>query len=335
MLRLLAVLAAFSIAWLATAQAETIPACRGKSLLDAVRKDRPQELAAAEGEAAAVPNGKNLLWRIEGLNGAPPSWLFGTIHLTDDRVRTLPEPVAEALGGARALAVEIENAMDPNELSAVLAANPHLIMLPEGKQIWDLLDEVGTQRLKERLVGVSMDGGRTAKLQPWLLSTSFTVPDCESYRVMRGIKRLDDTIIEEARARNLKVHSLENIREQMEAMAAMPLDGQAAQLQALLDPEMTAEDRQETLIQLYLRRQIGLIFPLMERAQNGRPQLAEVVRHFAETLIVKRNHVMAERAQPLLRAGGVVIAVGAAHLPGPEGLVELLRKAGYKVAPLD
>jgi uncharacterized protein YbaP (TraB family) len=40
---------------------------------------------------------------------------------------------------------------------------------------------------------------------------------------------------------------------------------------------------------------------------------------------------MVARAGPILDAGNAFVAVGALHLPGPEGLVALLRKAGYTV----
>lgn len=51
--------------------------------------------------------------------------------------------------------------------------------------------------------------------------------------------------------------------------------------------------------------------------------------------LLKRKKVMAERVLPLLEKGHAAIAVGALYLPGEEGLVELLRKAGYKVAPVN
>ena len=44
-----------------------------------------------------------------------------------------------------------------------------------------------------------------------------------------------------------------------------------------------------------------------------------------------RNKTMAESAEPILAKGNAFIAVGALHLPGPDGLIELLRKAGYTV----
>ena len=52
---------------------------------------------------------------------------------------------------------------------------------------------------------------------------------------------------------------------------------------------------------------------------------------FMRLIVDKRNHTMAERAQPLIEKGKVFIAVGALHLPGEEGLVELLRERGYRV----
>ena len=48
-------------------------------------------------------------------------------------------------------------------------------------------------------------------------------------------------------------------------------------------------------------------------------------------MVTARNRTMAERAMPFIDAGGAFIAVGALHLPGEEGLIELLRKKGYRV----
>ena len=51
--------------------------------------------------------------------------------------------------------------------------------------------------------------------------------------------------------------------------------------------------------------------------------------------ICDRNHVMAERAAPILTKGNVFIAVGALHLPGEEGVVALLQKQGFKITPVN
>ena len=55
----------------------------------------------------------------------------------------------------------------------------------------------------------------------------------------------------------------------------------------------------------------------------------------AETIFLdKRNVIMRDSAIPLLEKGNAFIAVGSYHLFGENGLVELLRKAGYKVTPV-
>jgi uncharacterized protein YbaP (TraB family) len=43
---------------------------------------------------------------------------------------------------------------------------------------------------------------------------------------------------------------------------------------------------------------------------------------------------MAQRAAPVLATGDAFIAVGALHLPGEEGLVELLRAQGYRLTAM-
>ena len=53
---------------------------------------------------------------------------------------------------------------------------------------------------------------------------------------------------------------------------------------------------------------------------------------FEERVVTLRNHVMAERAGPILDRGNAFIAVGALHLPGEQGLVALLTQAGYTVS---
>jgi hypothetical protein len=52
---------------------------------------------------------------------------------------------------------------------------------------------------------------------------------------------------------------------------------------------------------------------------------------FLDRLITRRNLRMRDRALPLVERGGALIIVGAAHLPGAEGLLSLLRQSGYAV----
>jgi uncharacterized protein YbaP (TraB family) len=61
----------------------------------------------------------------------------------------------------------------------------------------------------------------------------------------------------------------------------------------------------------------------------------EALREFNRYTLDERNATMLDRALPLIEGGNAFIAVGAAHLPGDQGLVELFRKSGYEVTPVN
>ena len=86
--------------------------------------------------------------------------------------------------------------------------------------------------------------------------------------------------------------------------------------------------------QLYLSGQTGMILPLMRVPPPGIESDDSGYADFEQRIIIDRNHRMAERAAPILADGNVFIAVGALHLPGKEGVVELLRSEGFTLTPV-
>ena len=96
-------------------------------------------------------------------------------------------------------------------------------------------------------------------------------------------------------------------------------------------------DTNETLIQLYLQRRLDWILPFGQLALGNRrtPKEAAADREFLKSIMSERNRTMDERAQKYLKEGGLMIAVGALHLPGEDGLVNLLRKRGYTVTAVE
>ena len=85
---------------------------------------------------------------------------------------------------------------------------------------------------------------------------------------------------------------------------------------------------------LYEREAIGMIWPLFRAVLPSAAGDDEGYTAFEETMVNARNKTMAMEARPILAKGNAFIAVGALHLPGPHGLVEEFRKAGYSVTPV-
>jgi uncharacterized protein len=92
----------------------------------------------------------------------------------------------------------------------------------------------------------------------------------------------------------------------------------------------------ETMIALYAEGRAGLIMPFLKSlsAQGMSSMDEKSYGDFEEIVVNARNKVMSERAGSILAEGSAFIAVGALHLPGEKGLVELFRKAGYTLTAL-
>ena len=131
--------------------------------------------------------------------------------------------------------------------------------------------------------------------------------------------------------------ALETASEQFGALSGLSIETQAVMLTDSARLFGRIEDTNETLIQLYLQRRLDWILPFGQLALGNKrtPRDAAADREFLESIMSGRNRTMAERAQPYLEKGGLMIAVGALHLPGDDGLVSLLRQRGYKLTAVE
>lgn len=315
------------------AGAET--ACSGRNLLDALKRDNPQAYADLVAEAATVPNGKGLFWRIER-EGIAPSYLLGTMHVTDPRVLRMPDGAVEAHAAARTIVIESDEILDEKKAMAALLAKPELTMFTDGNSIEALLPADDLSLLEAGLEKRGIPLGAVSRMKPWMLAGFVAMPACEANRKAAGAVFLDKKIATDAIAAGKSVKGLETLAEQLEAMMELPVE---FHLQALVETVKLGDgmdDVVETMTRLYLNGETGLTIPALEAvtpsADDG-DENAYVA--FERAIISGRNHRMAERALPLLAEGHVFMAVGALHLPGREGLVELLRQQGYRLTAVN
>jgi uncharacterized protein YbaP (TraB family) len=160
-------------------------------------------------------------------------------------------------------------------------------------------------------------------------------PECEARRVAAGVAFLDQQIGREAQGRGKAVIGLETVVGQVNALSGMPEASQIHLLKIALALIDSREDQWNVLHELYLARDIGAVLPftlkLAEKAGFDPAVFAPIER----ALIDKRNVTMRDAALPLLREGNAFIAVGALHLSGKGGLVELFRAANFAVTPAE
>jgi uncharacterized protein YbaP (TraB family) len=164
------------------------------------------------------------------------------------------------------------------------------------------------------------------RMKPWAVAVTLSMPAPESGEV------LDMRLYQQALQAGKQVVGLESIREQLAVFDDMPESKQVVLLQDAVDnfPELDAMHRE--LLDAWMRRDLAALMAINTAAmQAGDQELAE---EFQDRLIVRRNKRMAERLLPYLQEGKVFVAVGALHLPGETGLLNLLEQRGYTVRAL-
>lgn len=310
-------------------------ACIGHDLVAELEKSNPALLDKVRAEAAAVPNSDGLLWKIDK-DGLPPSYLFGTMHVTDPRVVALTPKAKQAFDGADTLVIETTDILDRAKLTAAMMQRLDLTMFTDATTLQSLMKPDDLQAVDAALSARGVPLASVAKMKPWLLSTLLAVPACENARKGEGALVLDETLAADAKKAGKAVGGLETAISQIEAMNSLPLKLHVGSLVETAKLGTRMDDVFETMIVLYQKDDTAMIWPLIRAVlPEEKGEAAEDYQVFEQTMIVKRNHGMAVNAVPFLTKGKAFIAVGAMHLSGPEGLVELLRKQGFAVTRAD
>jgi uncharacterized protein len=307
--------------------------CRGQDMLAELQTDDPDLHARVISEAAALSNTEAVLWKIER-PGLAPSHLFGTMHLSDDRIAKLSPAVAAAIKSSSTVALEVAD-LSESAVAAAMVKAADMIIFTDGRSLQSLLEPDEFERVKSVVTKSGMPGEFAGVFKPWLINMLLALSDCERRNVSAGAAVLDMKVAEAAQKNGAAVVGLETIQEQLGALAAVPDDQQVQMLRVGLKYADRADDMVETLVQLYLRRQLGAAMPFQVALAARHDTPASAFDGFKTSLLVDRNAKMRDAALPLLEKGSAFIAVGALHLPGPTGLVQLFRDAGYTVSAVE
>jgi uncharacterized protein YbaP (TraB family) len=307
--------------------------CRGIDMLAETQATDPETYAKIMAQAAATENADALLWKIER-PGRAASYLFGTVHLTDERITKLSPAVEQAIGGSKTIALEVSD-ISEKATAAIIAQSAPLVMFTDGRRLDGLLSQPEYEAVKKVISRSGMPSDLAALFKPWIVTMIMSVSDCERTSVQKGERVLDMKLAELGKSRGMQVVGLETIPEQLEALASVPEKQQLDMLRASLKFADRTNDLMETLVQLYLTRKISAALPFQIAIAKQVGIGDDAFAGFQEKLLIDRNAKMRTTAEPLLADGGVFIAVGALHLPGKQGLVALLREAGYTVTPIE
>ncbi|MFT5507221.1 MAG: hypothetical protein ACI89J_000285 [Hyphomicrobiaceae bacterium] len=307
--------------------------CAGADIIPTLSKTHPEIMAKVRAAADKIINTEAILWRVEKA-GTQPSYLFGTMHISDKRITVMPKAAREAAAKARVVVLEIADMSAGAMMKAVMKV-PQLMVYTDGGRLDGKLPAEEFARVNGLLAKAGVPKAMAAVMRPWMVSIMLAVPLCEQLRVAAGEVALDAQIGAAAKQKKIPVVGLETVASQLQSMAGVPDADQVSMLRVSLKFIAQREDLFETMIQAYLRRDLGIVLAL----SKGLAQIAGLkssgFASFSRELIAKRNHKMFKNSQAVIDKGNAFVAIGAAHLIGKTGLVALYRKAGFTVTAVN
>ena len=173
--------------------------CTGENILTELQRDDPARYADITKEAAATVNGDTLLFRIDRA-GLEPSFLFGTMHLTDERVLSLPEKARAGFEAADTLALESTEILDPMKMQAALFSKPELTMFTDGTTLTSFLSADDAKLVEAELSRRGIPLALVSRMKPWMIAGMVAMPPCELARKANGVDFLDIKIANAAKA---------------------------------------------------------------------------------------------------------------------------------------
>ena len=262
---------------------------------------------------------KALLWKISGQGLSRPSYIVGTIHSRDARAFGQVPQLLEIIKGQDAVAGELD-------LTAGMGASLDLamaMMMPEGKELADLYSKPKYQRVQaavqEELGPMAMMAGR---IKPFFLMAMLSETAMREDSAMV----LDQYLEQKAKAMGKDVLGIETAEEQMAAVNDLPLQEQADMLYELVEHDLYRADM-ERMMDAYAAQDLDRLTKIAT--------LGGLSDKFSARLLTDRNKVMTQRVDSLMQGGRTFLfAVGAAHLPQEQGVLEQLRRMGYAVEPV-
>lgn len=306
------------------------PVCSGK---DVTEKFRPSEKRRFLKRAKKIVNGNTRFWKVEK-KGIKPSYLYGTMHITDPDVVNLAEPVKEALDHVDRVILELsEVGSRGNKLTAEeLDSSIDLMVVKEGESFKDKLQQDDFEKFNATLQAQGLSYSMIANIKPSLIWMTLSYPTCEIRRRSNGHKILDEEIEENAQKLGKPVIRLETRDEQLATLDDLPIRFYAYAIEDYFDNPDLYANLFYTGVKLYKNNRMDELFVLNSMFKSN--ILANDQKIFEYIMLTKRNFRMVERALPFVKQGNNFIAVGAAHLIGEHGLVEQFRKSGYRVTPI-
>ena len=269
----------------------------------------------------AKPTSGSVFWEITGNGLSQPSYLFGTIHFLEKKDLKISKALKDKLKSCELFSTEtLFNHHTRHELHK----GSHL---PDHKSLEDYMEPADYKKLEDlflnRLKVKHLKFNLTYRhLKPVILSITMT-----RLGLNEEVGYFETDLIKLAKANDMHLLGLETIEREMQALNTYPLDDQVTALVHNVEnyDKLLAEFKQ--LVNYWKQGDLDKVFEItLEPAEDNEA--------FHRNFFDKRNEEWILSMNRYMGQAPTFFAVGAAHLAGEFGLIQLLRNEGYTVKPL-
>lgn len=260
---------------------------------------------------------KTLLFSIKG-DGIKTSYVFGTVHMIADTAYYFPAKLEKLQEKADVLVLEIDNLSDRAKVQQLLTLDSGSIFDIFTAEQTDSIVNWGSTLLSMK---PEMFRSTFEKMKPFVLI------QIGAQAMMNAHSRsYEMDLMSKANSRKQPVKGLESMESQIEIFDNMA-DSIMVQMimQGIRHPEATTEMQQQ-LVRLYQQKDMEALAVLITESQD--------LEGSAETLIYRRNRNWIPVMSNYMKSSSCFFAVGAGHLGGELGVIQLLKNAGYTVTPI-
>lgn len=271
-----------------------------------------------------------LLWKVSGNGCYETSYLFGTLHLeTGEFIDSVPG-LASAIENVDVIFGEIEGdnltstatlLQMMKDATAPADSTLNKLLSPEDYQMVDAV-------VKKYMFGFGLK--ELGVLKPAVLTAQLSVMQMQKFYpdILDAKNLLDVAIQNRGKSLGKRVDGLESVEDQTSALFGAPLIEQAEELVEFCRKDGEYGDSSKDLCDAYRAQDLAAIEKIVFDPDMGMNDES------MDRLSYDRNRKWMDKITNTIPVQRVLVAVGAAHLVGEQGLIELLRSRGYTVEPV-
>lgn len=260
------------------------------------------------------------LWRVE--HGGKQLFLQGSVHLLKPSHYPLPETVESAFSESACLVLEVDlNQMVKPEQQRRITL---LSTLPHGDSLKDALGNKLYARVRSALTTLDLPPGAFDRYKPWFVAMSMTRARLGQLGYDPSLG-LDAHFFSRAMKEGKPIYGLETLEDQLRLLDALPTRVQREMVDQTLNELRTIETEVEKILAAWIRGDMAYI------EANYLAKFRQYPRVY-DALIRQRNRAWLSKIRGHMNSDQTcLVVVGAAHLAGPDGLVNTLEQAGYRL----